>query len=72
MDNGGNFRKFFTKSPSKLTTGGCDRIRVAIFIDNNNEFFGLNTTKSQGIKPFKDNDNFTNFKINGIPLYTIM
>lgn len=72
MDNGGNFRKFFTKSPSKLTTGGCDRIRVAIFIDNNNEFFGLNSTKSQGIKPFKDNDNFTNFKINGIPLYTIM
>lgn len=72
MDNGGNFRKFFAKSPSKLTTGGCDRIRIAIFVDGNEEFFGITSTKSEGIKPFKDNDNFTNYKIDGTTLYTVV
>lgn len=72
MDNGGNYRKFFNRCPSNLTTGGCDRIRVAIFTDNNEKFFNITSTKSEGIEPFKTNENFSHFQINGVSVYSVL
>lgn len=74
MDNGGNYRQFFNpfKGSSAFTTGGCDRIRIAIFTDKNEKFFKITSTKSNGIEPFRSNENFSVFKINGYSMYTIL
>lgn len=74
MDNGGNYRTFLGgfKGSSVLTTGGCDRIRIAIFTDKNEKFFKITSTKSNGIEPFQNNENFSNFKINRYSMYTIL
>lgn len=72
MDSGGNANSMFKRVPSEFNTGGCNRVRIAIFTDNNYDFFGIKSTKSMGIKPFKDNINFSTFKIGGKTLYSIM
>ncbi len=72
MDNGGNYRKFFNRPPSNITTGGCDRIRIAIFTDKNESFFKITSTKANGIEPFQYNENFTTYKSSGFTLYSIL
>ena len=72
MDNGGNYRKFFNRCESKLTTGGCDRTRIAIFCDKNEAFFKITSTKAEGIEPIKNNENFSKYKINGYPMCSIL
>lgn len=73
MDAGGNPAKFFQRIGSNWNTGGCNRVRIAIFCDDKNiDFFGITADKAEGIKSFYDNPNFSNYSIGKYSIYTIM